>query len=100
VAVPETPSLLLLPHTRYNQVAIIITASMEASSICCLVLALQIVSLVSAASRPFAPNSGVAVNRAGICCLTDDPFETKRVLFLTIVIVSSDFVSLAVYPIY
>jgi len=56
--------------------------------------------LVSAASRPFAPNSGVAVNRAGICCLTDDPFETKRVLFLTIVIVSSDFVSLAVYPIY
>lgn len=73
---------------------------MEASSICCLVLALQIVSLVSAASRPFAPNSGVAVNQAGICCLTDDPFETKRVLFLTIVIVSSDFVSLAVYPIY
>ncbi|KAH8514503.1 hypothetical protein H0E87_007367 [Populus deltoides] len=37
---------------------------MEASSICCLLLALQIVSLVSAASRPFAPNNGVAVNQA------------------------------------
>lgn len=37
---------------------------MEASSICCLLLALQIASLVSAASRPFAPNSGVAVNQA------------------------------------
>ncbi|KAJ6327624.1 hypothetical protein OIU78_014482 [Salix suchowensis] len=37
---------------------------MEASSICCVVLALQMVSLVSATSRPFAPNNGGGVHQA------------------------------------
>uniref|UniRef100_A0A6N2NGR7 Epidermal patterning factor-like protein n=1 Tax=Salix viminalis TaxID=40686 RepID=A0A6N2NGR7_SALVM len=37
---------------------------MGASSICCLVLALQMVSLVSATSRPFAPNNGAGVHQA------------------------------------